>query len=356
MSIEVVKIEFEQVEKILQSEESHFLDLKSVDISPAKLSKTISSFANSSGGETYIGIDENTEESSRVRTWRGFSNQEAANGHIQLFETLFPLGQHYDYTFLAADQVPGLVLQVTINKSSKIVVASDTIPYIRRGAQSLPVKTDEALTRLRREKGIESYEKETVNIDIEVITDSIYIAQFLQNVVPTANANIWLKKQWLIQKEKPTVAGVLLFADEPQAILPKQCGIKIYRYKTKDSEGTRDSLAFTPITIEGCLYQQIKEAVKKTIEIVEDIPKVSSKGVEKIRYPREAIHEIITNAVLHRDYSFQTDTQIRVFDNRIEVESPGRLPGHVTPQNILKEQFARNGTLVRIINKFPDSS
>jgi ATP-dependent DNA helicase RecG len=48
------------------------------------------------------------------------------------------------------------------------------------------------------------------------------------------------------------------------------------------------------------------------------------------------------------------DVHIRIFDNRIEVESPGKLPGHVTTANILQEQFARNGTIVRVINKFPD--
>jgi ATP-dependent DNA helicase RecG len=41
-------------------------------------------------------------------------------------------------------------------------------------------------------------------------------------------------------------------------------------------------------------------------------------------------------------------------DNRIEVESPGKLPAHITPENILEERFARNGSLVRILNKFPD--
>jgi ATP-dependent DNA helicase RecG len=45
---------------------------------------------------------------------------------------------------------------------------------------------------------------------------------------------------------------------------------------------------------------------------------------------------------------------IRIFDNRIDVESPGRLPAHITPENILKERFARNPTLVRLINKFPN--
>lgn len=46
--------------------------------------------------------------------------------------------------------------------------------------------------------------------------------------------------------------------------------------------------------------------------------------------------------------------QVRIFDNRVEIESPGRLPGHVTQDNILREQFARNPKLVRLINRFPD--
>lgn len=46
--------------------------------------------------------------------------------------------------------------------------------------------------------------------------------------------------------------------------------------------------------------------------------------------------------------------QVRIFDNRIEVESPGTLPGHITKENILSEQSARNGKIVRLINKFPN--
>ena len=76
--------------------------------------------------------------------------------------------------------------------------------------------------------------------------------------------------------------------------------------------------------------------------------------MEPVKYPFETLHEIVTNAVLHRDYSIAADVHIRIFDNRIEVESPGLLPGHVTTRNILDEQFARNGALVRLINKFPN--
>lgn len=91
-----------------------------------------------------------------------------------------------------------------------------------------------------------------------------------------------------------------------------------------------------------------------TKEITETIPKLSEEGVETIIYPPETLHEILTNAVLHRDYSIKDDIHVRIFDDRIEVQSPGRLPANITPANILDERFARNGVIVRILNKFPD--
>src|SRR5690606_26519142 len=86
----------------------------------------------------------------------------------------------------------------------------------------------------------------------------------------------------------------------------------------------------------------------------ENIKILTNNGLEQVTYPTEAIHEVVTNAVLHRDYSIQKDIHIRIFDNRLEIESPGRLPGHITTVNILREQFARNGSIVRIINKVPN--
>jgi ATP-dependent DNA helicase RecG len=164
---------------------------------------------------------------------------------------------------------------------------------------------------------------------------------------------VFVRKQSLARGNKPVVAGVLLFAEEPQATLPKS-GVKLFRYKTSARAGTRDTLAGDPATIEGTTYEVIAQAVQKTVAMVEGIQRLGPKGFEPVVYPDETLHEIVTNAILHRDYSIATDVQIRVFDNRIEVESPGRLPGHVTTRNILKTQFSRNGTLVRLIHKFPN--
>ena len=354
MSIEVVLITSEQLNQILQKEESHFLDFKAREVKPAKLCKFISGFANADGGELYIGIEEKILGNTKTRYWRGFADQESANGHLQIFEELFPLGDGYSYTFLSSECHPGLVLQVTILKSRGVVEASDGIPHLRRSARTFSITTPAALERLKLDKGIESYERKTIDVELEVIKDSEVMSEFINAVVPTSEAELWLKKQQLIQRQKPTVAGILLFADEPQAVFPKHCGVKTYRYKTKESEGTRDTLDFDPITIEGCLYKQIHKTVTTTREIIEKIPKIGKQGLENIQYPEETIHEIVTNALLHRDYSIASDTHIRIFDNRIEIENPGKLPGHVTVKNILKEQYARNGAIVRIINKFPN--
>lgn len=173
-------------------------------------------------------------------------------------------------------------------------------------------------------------------------------------VVPTGEPETWLKKQMLLLKGKPTVSAVLLFSEEPQALLPKRSGLKTYRYKTSDNEGTRETLDFDPVSIEGNVYEQIRTAVTETTRIIESVRLNTHKGMVPVNYPFEAIHEIITNAVIHRDYSITDDIHIRIFDNRVEVLSPGTLPGHVTAENILSERFARNPGLVRLINKFPD--
>jgi ATP-dependent DNA helicase RecG len=174
------------------------------------------------------------------------------------------------------------------------------------------------------------------------------------DVVPSAEPATWLRKQLLIQGGKPTVAALLLFSDEPQVALPKRSAIKIYRYKTTDVQGARENLDFDPLTMEGCLYEQINSSVQRTVEIIEQVRVLGPSGLEPVSYPFETLHEIITNAVLHRDYGIADDVHVRVFDNRVEVESPGRLPAHITEKNILDERFARNGTIVRLINKFPN--
>lgn len=347
-AIQQIEISDEEVAQLLSGDEGHFADFKASEIKPASLTKTIASFANSEGGELFVGIDD------KPRAWRGFATQEDANGHLQIFEDLFPLGTDFDYEFFSNANSTGLVLHVSVCKTREIKVASNSDVYIRRGAQNLPVRDADKLDALKRAKGLTTFETEPVNCPPEVVTTAEPLIEFMKTVVPTAEPAAWLKKQMVLIADKPTVAAIVLFADEPQAVLPKRTGIKLYRYKTSDAEGTRETLDFDPRSIDGCAYQQIFDAVKQTTEIVQSVNVRTPKGMEAAKYPFDAIHEIITNAVIHRDYSITDDIHIRVFDNRVEVLSPGTLPGHVTVENILDERFARNPSIVRLINKFPN--
>lgn len=317
MSVDASHISDAQADRILNVEEGQFSDVKSIDISPGNLTKTVSAFANTDGGDLYIGISEIGHL--KLRKWDGFSDHEAANGHLQIFEKLFPLGTDFQYEFLGCSKHAGSVLHVQVNKTHAILPASNGLPYIRRGAQNLPVDSREALRRLEYTKGIASFETELTNSPIATVTESDVVLSFIKDVVPTSTPELWLKKQALIREGRPTVACVLLFADEPQALIPKRCGIKIARYKTRESVGFREALGFTPITIEGGVYQQIRQAVARTTEIIEGIPSMGEDALEPIKYPPAALHEIITNAVLHRDYSIADDVHITIFDNRVEV-------------------------------------
>ena len=350
--MQVSQLQPSEFNTLLAIEEGHFLDFKAREIQPAKVTRTVSAFANTDGGRLLVGIKQASGGGDKA--WQGFDSVEQANGLLQAIESVLPFSQGCQIDLMSTEGHAGIVVQVEVFKSREIVKATNGEVYIRRGAQNLPVRDETTLERLKLNKGLSSFETRTVDAAEEVITNSEATIGFMLEIVPHQEPELWLRKQNLIVERKPTVAGAILFADEPQSILPKHCGVKVYRYRTSSTEGTREALHGLPETIEGCAYKQVYDCVRKTKDIIEAIGRMSSEGLESVRYPEETLHEIITNAILHRDYSLPDDIHIRIYDNRVEVESPGSLPGHITPGNILNERFARNGNIVRLINRFPN--
>lgn len=345
--IEIFEIDDQKLAVIKGNTEGHFIDFKSRRVSTNKLSKSISAFANADGGELYIGVEETNDE----WVWDGFSKPEDANSHVQELEKHFPLGHGFSYSFLQHPKENGLVLKIDIEKSGRMIVAADKTVYLRRSAQSIPQITAEQIRRLEYNKGISSFEDEIVKTDADTIENSIVTIGFMLRVVPSAEPDYWLAKQKVLIDGQPTVCGLVLFSDEPQIDLPKS-GVKIYRYKGTEAVGSRENLVFDPKSCEGCAYQMIFDSVRSVRSLIEEIKILTDDGLKPVEYPTEALHEIITNAILHRDYSINDDVHIRIFDNRVEIESPGRLPAHITEKNILDERFLRNPKMVRLINKF----
>ncbi|WP_082438718.1 MULTISPECIES: ATP-binding protein [unclassified Sphingomonas] len=348
--MQIVDIDEVAANAILSKSEGHFLDFKSRRIQPSKLSRTISALGNAEGGEVYVGIE---DESVTTDRWQGYDNEEQANDVISTLQDLFPEGDTFSYRFLRCHGKHGIVLLCEVFKNQFIWKDTSGDIYLRKGAQSLKQDTYEKQERLRLNKGIISYEDNKTESDVEDLISSDAYRIFQENIIPQSDPRSWLKKQKVTKDDKATVAGLILFSDEPQVSLPK-ASIKISRYKTSDTP-TRATLEGQPDTIEGCVVVIIKNSVDKIVEIVENIPVMKDKGLTAVQYPRSAIHEIITNAIIHRDYSVNDDVHVRIFDNRIEIYSPGPLPAHVTIDNILDERFARNQKIVRLTNKFPDA-
>lgn len=346
-------ITLDEIAKIVALEESWLMDMKGRDIKPAKLSRTVSAFANTNGGEIYLGISRGEDKTAYY--WDGFNDEESFNSYASLLDEILPSYETYSIDAYQHPIDHSWIFHITVHKTNGIIYASDKKAYQRHGVQNLPCDTTEKLLRLQLDKGLASFEDETTQCVFDDISDSSVLRSFLRDVSPQTSPYDWLRKQRVMNSNaKISVAGVLLYDECPQATLPKQSGIRILRYLTDEKEGERETLAEGyPISIEGDVYRLIHSAVAKVKEIVESTGVVGDGGKEIKKYPDVTLHELITNAVLHRDYSILKDIQIRIFTNRIEIESPGKLPGHITLENILREQFSRNPKVVRLISKFP---
>lgn len=114
-----IEIDESQAELVTHAEEGQFSEAKSKEISPAKVSRTISAFANTDGGDLYIGITEQVLGGNvKKRLWDGFPDIEAANGHLQAFEKHFPLGKDFQFELFRCPNRRGLVLHVQVIRST----------------------------------------------------------------------------------------------------------------------------------------------------------------------------------------------------------------------------------------------
>ncbi len=262
-----------------------------------------------------------------------------------------------NYEFLKRENANGYSLRVIIEKGTQVCATADGSIYLRQGAQSLLVKDADRIQQLSFAKGAISFEDALLSdLPAEQVVEAPELASFLNDYSPKTdplefaiNQNLLDYKSW-----QPRTVGALLFHPNPSAVMPRKCAIKITRYETKEEDPERDHLA-EQVTVEGPSYQLIHEAVSKVTQIMSSIEVWTTEGLKKLEYPPEAIWETIVNAVIHRDYSISDDIQILIFDNRIEILSPGRLPGYVSIENILNARFSRNAKMVRTLNRYKNA-
>ncbi len=143
----------------------------------------------------------------------------------------------------------------------------------------------------------------------------------------------------------PTAAGILLFGRDPQRFFP-QADLTAARFA-----GRTVTDAFVRQVIRGTLPEQL-QAVEVFLhsQLKEVVRLEGMQASRRLEYPLEAVRELVVNAVAHRDYSIRGDgIRLFLFSDRLEVQSPGGLPGPVTVDNIAEARFSRNPVIVQVL-------
>jgi len=319
----------EELEKIIDNLEGDYADFKSIRIVPKNLEQSIVAFANSCGGEVYVGIEDDYSV-------KGGKNIEVFNDIItQIYHGINPLVVDLEHEFLKYKDE--FILLIKIPYSSDLHETSSRDVYVRKGSLKKKIGLDQ-INQLKSKKGIIRFEERTKDIDLSLITESEYMRGFLERMQIHEKPIDYLKKNNFIYNGKPRISAILCFCDRPQSVI--KCGIRVYRYEfqkqSRQYEYSRERVSDQDAYETGTLEVLIKNAIDKIQSLLIEM-KIQG------RYPQKAIQEALVNAVLHRDYAIQDEIHIRIYDNILEIISPGGFPGNITEKNILKaSRIARN--------------
>jgi len=244
------------------------------------------------------------------------------------------------------------VIVVHIPPGMPHVYALDGRYLSRQGIDNTALKPRE-LRRLIIERGELSFETEIAHgtslDDIDWDKARAYVANL--GGINEAEVETALFRRGCLTKEdgrlRPTNAGILLFGKDPQRHI-RNVEITAARFP-----GDTMSDSFKREDIVGTIPDQIRRAeaflhdyLRKEVSIGR-----SMERTESFEYPLEAARELVVNAAAHRDYSIAGDgIRLFIFRSRMEVTSPGGLPGPVTIDNIKDERFSRNPVIVQVLS------
>ncbi len=363
---------FEDTNELLQKiplGEDSFLEFKEIEIKGQRvvnpnaesMAGECTAFANAHGGVILLGIKDSGEiagippdQLAIVQQWIENICQNNCDPPLNPIVTkiLLPNAQGV--------QVP--VLKVEILRSIFAHATSGGLWYHRVGSSKQKLAT-QALARLLqlRSQGYVYEEKTILQASLDDLDFELYrkyhelrqLGPIDETLVPLTNIFVNLK---IAAREEgkilPTIAGMLIFGKNPQQYLPNATvDCAIYAGTLPDSNRLINAIQGA-----GTIGEQIVRAV----EFVKRYMNVASQKDESGRqdlpqYSLSAVHEAIVNAVAHRDYSISgSSIRLLMFDDRIELSSPGRLPNTVTIDSLYTGAipFRRNQIIVGFLKDY----
>jgi ATP-dependent DNA helicase RecG len=246
------------------------------------------------------------------------------------------------------------VFALRVPRSIELHALHDGRVLIRSGEQNRPLGGQEIL-RLASAKSTGDFESEVVPGTTKADFNQDMIDEYLAKRAERTKRPFNGKVDSLLQEigaitadGKPTVTGILLFTEYPQQWLP-QSSVVFAKFVGTTPRGESGLAGYTR---REELTGSLPRLIEQSWNLIWSEMAVSAvvKGLEreeKTEYPQFAVREAIVNAICHRDYRLRgRRIELRMYSDRLEVISPGGLPGFITIENIKDEHFSRNPRVV----------
>jgi len=319
---------------IWEQPESRRLEFKEGFPKGARVAKTAIAFANGAGGKIVFGVRSEPREIAGVPDEGLFSLEEKISNHI--FDNCAPTIVPEIYiqavegkNLLVVEIFPGSQKPYYLKSKGKLQGT-----YVRIGSTNRQA-SEEMLAALEREKRKLSFDALPF---YDLSAEDLDLRRFLEDY-RTATGRILnegkLKNIGLHVPERktlfPTHAAILLSESDVRNRLFPFAKIECARFK-----GTETKVFLDQTTVEGPVYATVEPClafIKRNIALGSRIGEIYRE--DRWEYPLEAVREAITNAVVHRDYAILgSDIKVAIFDDMLEITSPGPLPDTLPPEEL----------------------
>ena len=345
------------IQKIQTRKEDQTFDFKSIQIAPKALAITIVAFANADGGDIAVGVSDKTRKIEGVDQHTEKLNEllrvplDFCNPSVSITSDLLPCTDK--------DGNENHILLMHIPASSELHTNQADEAFMRVGDKSRRLSFEERI-QLMYDKGERYYEDTAVYGATVDDIDMAAVERYTELIGYTKSANQYLhENNGFITtnakgEEQVSVACILLFGKYPQKFFPRG-RTRFIRYKGTEERVGAEMNVIKDVTFEGTILDQVKATIAYLETQVEEHTFLGQHGqfVTNRDYPKFVIQEMVVNACCHRAYNIKgTEIQIKMFDNRLVFESPGRLPGTVKPSNIRHTHFSRNPKIAQFLKAY----
>ena len=345
------------IQEITTRKEDQTFDCKSIQIEPKALAVPIVAFANADGGVIAIGVSDKTRKIEGVD-----QRTEKLNELLRV-----PLDFCNPSVPITTDLVPctdkvgndNHILLMYIPASSELHANQADEAYMRVGDKSRKLSFEERI-QLMYDKGERYYEDTAVygatvdDIDMTAVERYTELIGYTKSAKQYLHENNGFLTTNAKGEEQVSVACILLFGKYPQKFFPRG-RTRFIRYKGTEERVGAEMNVIKDVTFEGTILDQVKATIAYLETQVEEHTFLGQHGqfVTHRDYPKFVIQEMVVNACCHRAYNIKgTEIQIKMFDNRLVFESPGRLPGMVKPSNIRHTHFSRNPKIAQFLKAY----